>query len=50
MSMAALIREAIDATIDEHAPRPRSLGAGASGTAGTARQTGDERAEPHAWR
>jgi predicted transcriptional regulator len=50
MSMAALIREAIDATIEVHAPRPRSLGAGASGTVDTARRAGDERPEPHAWR
>jgi MFS family permease len=30
MSMAALIREAIDATVEQHAPKPRSLGVGAS--------------------
>jgi hypothetical protein len=50
ISMAALIREAIDTTIDRHAPRPRSLGVGASGTTDTARRTGDERPEPRAWR
>jgi hypothetical protein len=50
MSMAALIREAIDATIERHAPRPRSLGVGASGTTDTARLTGDQRPEPRAWR
>jgi predicted transcriptional regulator len=50
VSMAALIREAIDATIEQHAPRPRSLGVGASGTADTARRAGDERPEPRAWR
>ena len=50
MSMAALIREAIDATIELHAPRPRSLGVGASGTTDTARLTGDQRPEPRAWR
>ena len=48
VSMAALIREAIDATIALRAPRPRSLGMGASGTADTARRAGDERPEPHA--
>lgn len=50
ISMAALIREAIDATIEEHAPRPKSLGVGASGTTDTARQAGDQRPEPRAWR
>ncbi len=50
ISMAALIREAIDATIEEHAPRPRSLGVGASGTTDTARRAGVERPEPRAWR
>jgi predicted transcriptional regulator len=50
VSMAALIREAIDATIEQHAPRPRSLGVGASGTADAACWAGDERPEPRAWR
>jgi predicted transcriptional regulator len=50
VSMAAIIREAIDETIERHAPRPRSLGAGASGTSDTARRTVDERPEPRAWR
>ena len=50
MSMAALIREAIDTTIEEHAPKPRSLGVGASGTPDTARQSGDQRPEARAWR
>ncbi len=50
ISMAALIREAIDETIERHAPVPRSLGAGASGIADTARLAGDERPEPRAWR
>ncbi len=50
ISMAALIREAIDATIELHAPRPRSLGIGASGVADTARRSSDERPEPRAWR
>jgi hypothetical protein len=50
ISMAAVIREAIDATIELHAPKPRSLGVGASGTPDTARRAGDERPEPRAWR
>lgn len=50
ISMAALIREAIDETIERHAPRPRSLGVAASGAADTARRAGEERPEPRAWR
>jgi predicted transcriptional regulator len=50
VSVAALIREAIDATIEQHAPRPRSLGVGASGTADTARRASDERPQPDAGR
>ena len=50
VSMAALIREAIDETIEQHAPRPRSLGVGASGTSDTGARAGDERPEPRAWR
>ena len=50
ISMAAVIREAIDSTIEQHAPKPRSLGAGASGTTDTARKTADERPEPRSWR
>jgi predicted DNA-binding ribbon-helix-helix protein len=50
ISMAELIRQAIDATIEQHASRPRSLGVGASGVADTARRTAEERPEPRAWR
>ena len=50
ISMAALIREAIDDTIERHAPRPRSLGVGASGTTDTARRTAEELPEPRQWR
>lgn len=50
ISMAALIREAIDETIERHAPMPRSLGVAASGTSDTARRTADERPEPRSWR
>jgi len=48
--MAALIREAIDATLERHAPRPRSLGVAASGKPDTARRSADTRPEPRAWR
>lgn len=50
ISMAALIREAIDETIERHAPKPRSLGIGASGSRDTARRAGDVRPEPRPWR
>jgi len=50
ISMAALIREAIDEKVERLAPRPQSLGVGASGHSDTARRTGDERPEPRAWR
>jgi metal-responsive CopG/Arc/MetJ family transcriptional regulator len=49
-SMAALIREAVEEKLERHRPRPRSLGSGASGHRDTARRSGDERAEPRAWR
>jgi len=50
ISMAALIREAIDEVIEQHAPKPRSLGIAASGTRDTARLAGDVRPEPRPWR
>ena len=50
ISMAALIREAIDESVERHAPQPRSLGVAASGTRDTARRAGDERPEPRSWR
>jgi predicted transcriptional regulator len=49
-SMAALIRQALEEKVAAARPRPRSLGAGASGQADTARRTGDERPEPRTWR
>jgi hypothetical protein len=49
VSMATIIREAIDEKVDRLAPKPRSLGIGASGTSDTARRSGDERPEPRAW-
>ena len=50
VSMATIIREAIDEKADRLAPRPRSLGVGASGTTDTARRSAEERPEPRAWR
>jgi predicted transcriptional regulator len=50
ISMAALIREAIDETVERHAPKPRSLGIGASGVRDTGRLAGEVRPEPRSWR
>jgi hypothetical protein len=50
MSMAAVIREAMEEKAATYRPRPRSLGVGASGRTDTARQTADERPVPRAWR
>lgn len=50
VSMATLIREAIDEKVERLAPKPRSLGIGASGKSDTARRSADERPEPRAWR
>ena len=50
VSMATLVREAIDEKLERTRPMPRSLGIGASGTTDTARRTGDERPEPREWR
>jgi hypothetical protein len=48
--MAALIREAIDEAVERHAPKPRSLGIGASGTSDTGRLAGEIRPAPRPWR
>jgi hypothetical protein len=50
VSMATVIREAIDEKVATVRPRPRSIGVGASGRTDTARSSGDERAEPRPWR
>lgn len=50
VSMATIIREAIDEKMERLAPAPRSLGIGASGTSDTGRRSADERPEPRSWR
>lgn len=50
ISIAALIREAVEQGLAVQRPRPRSIGAGASGHGDTVRRSGDERPEPRAWR
>jgi metal-responsive CopG/Arc/MetJ family transcriptional regulator len=49
-SMAAVMREALEEKAQSYHPKPRSLGIGASGVAGTARRAGDERPVPRSWR
>ncbi|MBX3029527.1 MAG: ribbon-helix-helix protein, CopG family [Chloroflexi bacterium] len=50
VSMAVVIREAIDEKVARTRPRPRSLGIAASGHRGTARLAGEERPVPRSWR
>lgn len=50
VSMASLMREAIERSLAEARPTPRSLGIGASGVSDTARRTADERPQPREWR
>jgi len=50
VSMATVIREAIDEKLAAVRPKPRSLGVGASGHHDTAHRSADERPEPRSWR
>ena len=50
MSMAAVIREALEEKVTSFRPRPQSLGIGASRQRDTARRTADERPKPRSWR
>jgi len=50
VSLAAVIREALEEKAARHRPKPRSLGMAASGYTDTARRSGDERPEPRPWR
>ena len=50
VSMAELVREALEEKLSRHHPKPRSLGIGASGHHDTARRTSDEHPEPESWR
>jgi hypothetical protein len=50
VSMAAVIREALEETAGRVRPIPRSLGLGTSGSNDTARRTAVERPEPREWR
>ena len=50
VSLAAIVREALEEKAAQYRPRPRSLGIGASGVRDTARRTAGERPEPRPWR
>ncbi|MBI2939886.1 MAG: hypothetical protein HYY04_05555 [Chloroflexi bacterium] len=50
ISLAAVIREALEEKAKSHRPRPRSIGIAASGYADTARRTAEERIVPRPWR
>lgn len=50
VSLAAMVRGALEEKVANHPPRPRSLGIGASGKTDTARRTAEERPEPRPWR
>jgi metal-responsive CopG/Arc/MetJ family transcriptional regulator len=50
ISMAEFMRQAIEEKAIEARPKPRSIGAGASGRTDTAQRAGDERPVPRSWR
>ena len=50
ISIAALIREALEEKAKAYSPTLRSLGMGASGHTDTAGRSGDERPELRRWR
>ena len=50
VSMATIVREAIDEKIAGVRPKPRSIGVGASGAPDTSRRAGVERPVPQSWR
>ncbi|HVB96697.1 MAG TPA: CopG family transcriptional regulator [Chloroflexota bacterium] len=50
ISLATVIREALEEKAKGWRPKPRSLGIGDSGRTDTARRTGEEPAVPDPWR
>jgi predicted transcriptional regulator len=50
ISMAALIREALEEKTEAARPKPRSLGIAESGYRYTAEESGEMRFEPRTWR
>lgn len=50
ISLAALIREALEEKVTSVQPRPRSGGISASADGDLGRRSGEERPEPRSWR
>jgi hypothetical protein len=50
VSLATVIREALEKQADSYRPKPRSLGIGDSGRTDIARRTTEESIEPEPWR
>ncbi len=50
VSLATVIREALEEKASSRRPRPRSLGVGDSGRTDVARRIGEEPAVPEPWR
>ncbi|HCO02997.1 MAG TPA: hypothetical protein DIT48_06490 [Actinobacteria bacterium] len=50
VSLAFVMREALEAKADEYRPRPRSLGVGSSSPNRTAETTATKRVPPRSWR
>jgi hypothetical protein len=50
VSMATVIREALEEKAATYRPRPRSLGSGDSGRTDISRRTAEESIEPRPWR
>lgn len=50
VSLAALIREALEEKVRVTQPKPHSGGIGESGAGDLGRRSGDERPEPREWR
>ena len=50
VSLATVIREALEAKVKAHPPKPTIFGIAASGHTDTARLSGDERPVPREWR
>jgi hypothetical protein len=50
VSLATIIREALEEKAEDAFPKPRSLGIGASGYTDTAQLSADERPVPRLWR
>lgn len=50
VSMATIIREALEEKVNQTQPKPKSLGIAASGHRDTGRLSSEQRARPRSWR